>query len=236
MVAPPNWREKIPSPLRRRFSSIFPERRSFDAIVCSYGGGGTTMLLHFLASHLKVNSWNSGDDGVKHIATPGHPVLAERDVAKAVYIFADPAMAALSLFRRNYVWHTAPKLHSQSHKNGSEYRKIFRSNPDWTEWSEFLDGGRDIFGFEKHWRAWNSAPAAFPIALVRYETIFDELPALFSFLKLPVNARASFPAKRERESKLSDLPSSEQDRLMEIYSPLREEIASAPNFIIRDPG
>jgi hypothetical protein len=207
--------------------------KRYDAIVVSYGGAGTTMLLEFLAPHMRVNSHNSFVDGIKHINSPDHPVLRHKKIKRAIYLVTDPREATLSLFRRNYALRMMAKLHAQ-HGNADDYRRFIDNyRPDVESLDDFLQLGEDLFGFKKHWRQWHENAAPFPVLFIRYDALHDSLEEILQFLGLPGNLKNSFPAKKPRTTCLSELIFEDRQRLDRIYGNLAIEIAESPNLVAR---
>ena len=67
-----------------------------DVVVSSFGGAMTTTLLQWLRNYKNVNS-HGNTDNLKHTLYP--PVSTNPNL-RLVYIFDDPILSILSLFRR----------------------------------------------------------------------------------------------------------------------------------------
>lgn len=208
-------------------------RKQYDVIVVSYGGSGTTMLLDFLAPHMRVNSSNSFVDGIKHINSPDHPVLRYKKIERAIYLVADPREATLSLFRRNYALRMIAKLKAK-HSNTEEYRRFVETyQPNILNLSDFLQRGEDLFGFRKHWQQWHEDTASFPVLFVRYDALHDSIAEILEFLGLPARLKDDFPSRRQRATRLNELTIEDRRRLDRIYEDMATEIAEAPNLMRR---
>jgi hypothetical protein len=194
------------------------------------------MLLDFLGPHLKVNDRNSFVDGIKHIDSPNHPVLRRYKVKKAIYLVSDPRETVLSLFRRNYAMNMLTKLRTQ-HSTPQEYSQALEaSKPEIESLAEFLSNGKDLFGFEQHWRNWQTAGLRFPVMFVRFEALHRSFDRILEYLELPEELEKSFPAWRPRASKLDSLTERENEQLDRIYRSLAEQIIDGPDFFIRYPA
>lgn len=206
----------------------------YDTILVSYGGSGTTFILKFLAAIRHVNSWDSHNDGIKHANSPQHPVFADLTISKCVYIYSDPAQAAVSLFRRNFQSHMAAKLTAADYRNAAEYNEAVRRNRQDFTLEQMLSEGKDRFGLIDHWNNWTNLPVAFPTLFVRFEKLYDNLPAFFDFLELTDAQRSAFPPRRERLSSVSQFDPAIQRHLDAIYGNTVRDMNSRPALFERN--
>ena len=100
----------------------------YDAVVASFGGNGTSFLLKFLRDYLRVNSWDSANDGIKHANAPNHPVFDGLKVDRGIYVYGNPVIAVASLFRRDFQSHMLAKLTSAAHTDGKDYRRYVKTH------------------------------------------------------------------------------------------------------------
>jgi hypothetical protein len=198
--------------VRAKARDYFPSllRCDADHLVCSFGGVGTTFLMKFASQYVVVNDW-ANCDGLKHLPRP--PRSFGRNV-KVLYVFGDPINAVLSLFERGYARHHAGVMTSLT----------WRGNLTLTE---FLDRGYDYFRFAETFAAW-SAPMKrdYPLMLLRYETMWKHLEAIFDFFDLPSDKIDQFPPQHERSSNFRKLPLTMQQKLIEMYGGLQQHIAN----------
>ena len=197
-----------------------------DCLVVTYGGAGSSFLLEFLSDHLRTNDSVSHIDGLKHIHSPQHPILDLYEVKRAVYIFADPVRAILSVFRRGYQ-HVIPKVNA-NHRSVTEYLDYIAKNTPDLDLDEFVRTGIDLFNVERHFHNWTSQPAPFPRLCLKYEHLFAQLPRLFSFLGLSDSLLSSFPDRRPRASSLEIESRQARDGLEAMYGALSRRLASLP--------
>ena len=188
--------------------------REKELIVTSFGGVGTSFVLRFLSNYRNTN--NPADkDGFKHLPIP--PISFNRNI-KFVYIFGNPKAAAISLFKRNYHYYQSKKL--QRYKGNS----ISPIPQDMTleEYAALLE---DKFLFRDHFFNWYSDTyRVHPTIFIRYETIFENVRPLCSFLELPDDAVDNFPKKRERSSSEIELPFETSMLLDKIYGNFSAEL------------
>ncbi|MEB3323553.1 MAG: hypothetical protein VKI81_12080 [Synechococcaceae cyanobacterium] len=201
--------------------------------VTSFGGSGTTMLLQFFASQqLPIPSEH--DSGVwKHLPSPPTPsrYVLPSDF-RAVYLVSDPVGALLSLFRRGV--HMAHAVRMQSERNWPDsFLLRDEPNPPWGL-RDFVSLGRDCFGLTDQFHAWTGcehSKRGYPIALVRYEFLWEHLADLFSFVGLPVSRIKLFPARRNRSIN-SVATSQDINALSDIYGDLCKRMNSLPPFSV----
>lgn len=212
-------------------------RRRYDAIVVSPGGAGTTFLLQFIEKHLRVNNSNSYFDGIKHANSPRHPVLEHLVIPRALYLYEDPKIIALSLFGRGYQSHMIPKLNAL-HGSPREYRNNLKKHRVDIDFQTFVAGGRDLFGLTTHLHNWILGPEEppFPVLGVKYTSLFQELSTVFEFLGLPPELIEDFPVEKERSSKLDGMDASQRAGLETMYDTLSQKYAGLPGIVLRQPG
>jgi len=196
---------------------------------CSFGGCGTTLLYNFFRK-IKVDISSEPDAGRwKHMpyppATPGNPDFKLRDDYKAVYIFGNPMNALASLFKRkHHVYHPV--------RTGFGPKKLDNK----MKLEDYLKTNKeDIFKLEFHFDNWTTCPKegrAYPILLLKYETLWNNLPALLEFLDIPQEKRPLFPKKKARSSNWTTLPEEIKNSLYERYGTLAEKIEKQPEFKI----
>lgn len=209
---------------------------SLDAIVVSFGGAGTTALMQFLGAYVALNSWNSFRDGIKHVNSPTHPVLAGCTVRRAIYVFDDPIRALLSVFRRGMQANHMAKLTSNAHLDGAAYKAYVAAHAVPITFEEYLAAGRDQFELDAHFTNWTTAPAPFPILYVHFDALFDSGPRILDYLGLPAEHASAFPAKRERSSSIDALTDEQRATLTRLYGDLQRRIASFPRVSERGPS
>jgi hypothetical protein len=151
--------------------------------ITSHGGTGTTMLYDFLENY----SVDVPQDPSRWKHLPEPPTDSEvRQGFRALYLFGNPINAVLSVFRRDYQrWH---------------FRNMTGDFDGWNEdlehLSRFLDQESDPFEMQKHFHAWTTADRSYPIMLLQFDALWDNLPELFSFFGLPYRLQAEFPERR----------------------------------------
>ena len=205
----------------------------YDTVLVSYGGSGTTFILKFLSAFMRVNSWDSHNDGIKHANSPQHPVFTSLSVGKCVYIYSDPAKAALSLFRRGFQSHMSAKLTAANYRNAEEYNRVVRENSESFTLEEMLAANEDRFGFARHWKNWTTLPTDFPTLFVSFDHLYNNIETFFEFLELSEKQRREFPPQRERLSSVARMDPSIQEALDQIYGDTARDMAERPTMFQR---
>jgi len=194
-----------------------------DVLVVSSGGVGTTFLMKAIGQHLRVNDPDN-KDGLKHLPIPPIP----RGVTpRVIYVYGDPVMACLSLFRRKY-HHTQSKI--TQHFYPPEYIVSFEDTLE-----DYSVQPREGFFFQRHFENWRDTPTAYPVLFMRYASIHDELPRLASYLELGEDFVAGFPPRRERKSSLEELPPATQEKLQQRYGPWQRAQADLRDAWVKPP-
>jgi hypothetical protein len=196
--------------------------------VTSFGGSGTTMLLEFLRRE-GVNVSRDYDWGIwKHLPSPPNKnQYVIPDQFRAVYLFSDPAVALASVFeRRLQKWH-AIRMQSES-----LWPQGFEINNEltWSNWGmeDYLRINRDCFGLERQFVAWTTGSYrthGYPIMLLKYEQLWENLTRLGDFVGLTQDQISRFPQKQERKTTASG-SASVSDALRLLYADLRRAVAA----------
>lgn len=186
-------------------------------LICSGGRVGTTMLIDWLSKYKKTNN-RKDKDRLKHLTKP----IQSKKIERCVYLYTrKPEEQAVSLVKR--FWNKqVKKLTGQT---------ISLSTP-----GGLKQYGYDVFNFEgifKNW--WFAEELNYPVAFVNYDTLWQHLGDLTSFLKLNPQVLINFPAWHKREKTLEIL---EKDRelyrhLSKIYSPYKTFLEQVPDFYIK---
>ena len=181
------------------------------------GGVATTALHHFFGAPKEY----------KHCPKP--PL--DPRISKAIFIMGDPAVQIQSIFNR----YPDPKNGWAPHhckSLGGDDKKIYR----YLNLSDYLENAEDLFQLERQFDNWtgNSSHTHYPILLVKYDSIWENLPAIFEFLNRDPQLIDQFPAKRER-STYPPLSVRDKENMEKIYGRLQEKYVSAPEIFIR-PG
>jgi hypothetical protein len=205
--------------LNRQVKKQLPDKYEHTLQITSYGGCGTTLLYRFFSEH-GVDTPPAVDDWYpwKHMLVPPSDRKVKEGF-RAVYVFADPLNATLSVFRRDFQHELV--------------RRMARDTSGWnTSWSieDFLADGKDHFRLIEQYRNWTEAERSYPILLIKYESMWDHLPELMTYVGLPQAAADAFPEKRSRSSRWRDEPKEVQIKLETIYGDLWDEIRDAPAF------
>lgn len=195
---------------------------NIEVLVTSFGGVGTTFLTRFVSRYKTTN--HSGDaDLLKHLAVP--PCSFNSGV-RFVYVYGDPIMAVVSLFRRNYQYVHSGKLQS--------YQKLVVSPiPKEMSLEQYALSGRDQFLFESHFDNWYRRYLLHPTVFIRYEKLWDNLEPLFDFLGIPASAISAFPEKKERESSLSGISPEALHGLQMMYGGFKKRLDGLKDFEVR---
>lgn len=170
-------------------------------------------MLRFFFNYKKTND-PYDRDSLKHLAKP-HDDLPSR--VKVIYMYGDPKLAAISLFRRNFHNpHSQKLLNSLGKKQPSIAKEMTIE--------EYAANGVDLFYFREHFFNWYRADLQNPVLFLRYETLFDHLDFLFEFMDMPNFAQDYFPKKKKRESANLMLSEDIHRNLDKIYSPFADEL------------
>lgn len=196
--------------------------KSIEVLVVSSGGVGTTFLMDAIAKHRKINTARK-IDGYKHLPIP--PISFNKNL-KVVYVFGDPIMASISLFRRKYQ-HTQSRWVQKYHDPG------FIIPQDMTL-DEYATNQKDGFLFKEHFDNWLNKYPMYPTMFIKYEELYQSLDALVSFLDLPPSFLENFPKKRARKSSIDKLSANTVQGLERLHAAYQKEVHQLPSYLTND--
>ena len=196
--------------------------KDIEVVVGSYGGVGTTFFLDFVAQFKKTNH-PQDEDKIKHLGMP--PVSFNKDI-KCIYIYGDPMEAATSLFGRGM-------HHYQSKKLQRDQEAVNEAIPLDLTLEDYAKAGVDQFQFRRHFFNWYQDYLVHPTLFIRYEEIWDHKEEIFKFLDLPMSELDNFPEKKERRSKLADLPEPVLSGLDTMYGAFVKELDEIGACVLR---
>jgi len=202
--------------------TIFLKNR-IEVLVVSAGGVGTTFLMDAIGQYKTVNN-SSNLDGYKHLPIP--PISFNPKI-KVIYVFGDPVLASISLFRRNY-------HHAQS-KWATKFQEQTYIIPENLSLEDYALNHEDGHYFEKHFHNWRHEFLCYPSLFLKYSAIHESLDDLSLFLELPESFAENFPEKKPRKSSLEDLDDKIVGGLREKYTKYKNEVNNLPNYFIVDP-
>ena len=198
--------------------------KPITVVVASYGGGGTTLLLKEIAKFGTTND-PLDNDGYKHFPIP--PISFSKTV-KYIYIYGDPVLATVSLFKRKFQVHQAVKLN-----RFNLFRRKIDPNLDI---SAYASAGRDSLRFSEHFLEWRRWTQGKQILFLKYEEIFNNLEVIRDFLDLPKEFVEQFPAKRPRASSSMSVDHITQENLRTMYFDFSTQIEILPSVEIIGSG
>lgn len=193
---------------------------NIDTLVCSPGGVATTSFMEFIRQYRTINDpWDR--DGLKHI---DRPPLTRNSNLKAIYIYGDPLNLIISLFRRNY-----QEVHS---------RKLLANYPtiapilETEGIDDYLDKSVDRLKLENHFKNWKRGSENYPIMMIKYEDMWNNLPEVFNYLEIPASEISNFPEHKKRSADWRKASIKNQKKLHYIYGELFREIQKFDNISI----
>lgn len=167
--------------------------KSVDVLIVSPGGVATTMLIEFVQKFAKTND-HTDKDGFKHIPVPP---ISFNSKLRCIYIYGDPELATVSLFRRNFGRPQSKKL-----KKDCPFPQTISSN-----WSleDYIDiASRDDkfrMSFYEHFSNWFYKYRLYPTLFIRDDSIWEHITEITDFLELPRSAIKSLPKPKARKSR-----------------------------------
>lgn len=195
-----------------------------EVVVTSFGGVGTTFLMSFLSKYKNIND-PVDTDGFKHSPLP--PISLNSNI-KFIYIYGNPTLAAISLFRRNFHYYQSEKLQRWCMKTGS-------SIPRKMTIQEYASLGIERFQFSRHFYNWYDKYLVHPTIFIRYEKMFDHIEELLDFVDIPKAYIDYFPPQKDRTSTEENFSIQTLKQLNNMYCDFSEELAKLDDVEIRKP-
>lgn len=193
-----------------------------EVLIVSYGGVGTTFLAKSISKY-KTTNCPINSDGYKHLPIP--PIILNKKT-RIIFVFGDPVLATISLFKRGF--HSWQSVLLQKY-----YSRKFLI-PKESRIEDYSNMKEDGFQFERQFFNWHSKYLATPTLFINYNDIFDNLDIIATFLNLPKEFVETFPAKRKRSSRESDLDEQTVAELRSKYSSFRETLDDSKPYEKRE--
>ena len=194
---------------------------NMQVIVVSFGGVGTTFFMQHLSRFKRINEIRD-KDRLKHIQ---ESLITVNPDIRYVYIFGDPILSVISLFKRGMQY-------PQSHKLQRDSNIKLGAIPESMSLSEYALIRIDRFLFRGHFYGWYKNRRKRRIAFVRYENMWDNIPKLADFLEVPAAFENDFPAKTARTSTYDSISNNTLKGLQDMYGTLTNELRDKCDFEI----
>ncbi len=199
---------------------ITPKEKDIEFIVCSPGGAGTSMLIEFLSKYYKTNHPHNGDR-LKHIV---RPYLKRFKDVKVIYIIGNPIETTLSLLNRGFF-----KPHYSIH---GQFKALPKGK---LTLESIVNSDADYLNLNKLYANWLNPKFHHNKCLViDFDHLWNNLDVLLDFCQLK-DEKKNFPPKKERSSKINELPAEIRLSLERKYSRaigLRENLIAKGGFVI----
>ncbi len=206
-----------------------------DFRIFSHGGVGSKQVVKWLYPDAPAN-WAGA-----HRHDPLPPRQAP-DRSRMIYVFGDPRNAAISMFQRRDGRHERHGFRPRTPAELDEPQPGFMmrhaanigADPGTmdTSWSlaQFVEAGRDLFGFEHHVDNWLSSDTDYPVVFLRYETFWEHMPAILERLGMRRPAVPFLPRRADWRAQPTEI----QRGLDHIYGRLCGRLADLPDvFVLR---
>tara|TARA_B100001248_G_scaffold182236_1_gene138728 strand:- start:2958 stop:3710 length:753 start_codon:yes stop_codon:yes gene_type:complete len=204
-------------------ASIFLPKH-IELVITSYGGVGTTFIISHLSRYLKTNN-PEDKDYFKHSSLP---LISSNPNIKFVYIYGNPMLAVISLFRRNYFKDHLSKLQRW---NKGNIDSIFYN----LSIEDYAKNGIDLLDLSGHFYNWYDKHLFYQTLFIRYETLHENLDILFNFCEIPSKHIDNFPKRKYRVSNFHNYPKEVIDGLTNIYGSFNQELMNLEDVELRIP-
>ncbi len=200
-------------------------KNSIDVAVVSYGGVGTTFLLEYVNKYRNANKVTN-DDTYKHSPLP---LISLNKGARVIYIYGDPRLAAISIFRRNFATIQSTILQRFSKRPPGPV-------PQDMTLELYAKERIDRFLFEAHFENWFERYTRTPTLFVKHDAIHDSKEAIAEFLNMPKSFLEQFPPEKGRSSNFEHCSSEAIEGLEYMYGNFAARIARLPPCELRMPS
>ena len=192
------------------------ETPRLDWWIVSHGGVATTTLLEFLSAHGRVNH-PYDQDRLKHLVRPPARVRPRKCF---LYVYGDPVLAVMSLYRRGYV-------RVQARKNGNVSVKRLPVSVD-----DYANQGVDALRLTRHLESWLHMPLRLPVVFIDAGEVWENAVRLLAVLDLEL-VQPSFPPQQQRRSDLGALRPETRRSLQTMYGKYYDLIRGLPPVMVR---
>lgn len=213
-------------------------------LITSMGGCASTSFIGWVSRRIKCNcplnsegikeaGPGSNPKGLKHRIKPplqrdlylrrensyNRTDLNEGPISRAVFLYDNPYSMTLSLFRRNIAMGHAIAV---TGKRATHFNQI----------SNFLEEGKDTFGFEEQFDNWTSESlnVPYPRLLVNFNYMWDNLDYILGYMGIELNQSNSFLHKKERVNRMNELSDTDKLKLENIYGKLDNRMKKLPGI------
>ena len=90
--------------------------------------------------------------------------------------------------------------------------------------SEYLNLGIDPFQLGDHFERWTYCNRDYPILIVKYDHLWEQIGKIVEFAGLPEQAKHDFPERRARSSNWRDLPDQSKESIDNLHGDLAVRI------------
>lgn len=189
-------------------------------IVGGIGRCGTTLIFKFLSSNYYSQKFT------KNLNKIDTSILTSNTVFKTHSPFPpkNPKnMKALFMFGNIYnivtsyrqIWSPKSASHLYLNEEVSKNKDLFSTN---------------VLKLERHFKHWIK-PQKFPVMIVRYETMYQNMNEILKFLGLNPK-KIKFPSQKKRTTSWKNLPNSDKDKLIKSYKHVQEYVDNLPDIEI----
>lgn len=206
--------------------------------VFSFGGVASKFFIKGIVTASNNKRWQC------HHGHERSPPATVDDNTRVVYMFGNPMNAVLSFFNRRIQRSHLHGFGDQEDQCGDKEWAVKHCKNVYGDWrsldpawdlEDYLRNGKDLFRLEDHFNRWATAKRPYPILLLRYETLWDNLYNCKQFFRTPEFDIKQFPVQQKRYSDWQTLSQPIQDMLYEIYGGLYERINKFADAKLLEP-
>ena len=100
----------------------------------------------------------------------------------------------------------------------------------------YLKQDAELFGYESHFRAWAQSRRKNPIAIIKYDHLWEFLHEIVEFSRLPPDSIVNFPRRRSRATDWQQLQPQVQDKINSLLGNLATTIEAWPDYSVLTRG
>ena len=209
-------------------------------LVSSIGGVGSTSIFDFINKYHDTNPNNfpEGKSKFKHIMNP-----PKEDFSKCIFIIGNVYNSIISLIDGENI-QNEPSINVTHLINKGLYlpinqMKISQNEKDKIRYNEkfklknsIFKTKTDIYQTKTQIQNFVNAKVKYPILIVKYEKIWDNIDLFLNFLEIDLNQKSKFPKKKNRKSDINNYKY--KNEIYEIYQETQNYIDSLNDITIID--